>query len=221
MAGALELLLPRCVATAEATVDPPDAMLFPEEQAVVVNAVEKRRREFTTVRVCARAALAALGLPPTPILPGLRGAPGWPAGIVGSMTHCAGYRAAAAARAAEVATIGIDAEPNQPLPEGVLEAIAAEEERAWVSRLAGDDGQVCWDRLLFSAKESVFKAWFPLTRQWLDFDQAAVTVDPSGGTFTARLLVAGPVLAGQRLTGFSGRWLVRDGLVVTSVAVRA
>jgi len=97
--------------------DPPAAPLFPEDERAVARAVGKRRREFATARFYARTALARLGLDPAPIVPGPRGEPGWPAGVVGSMTHCAGYRAAAVARAEDVLTIGVDAEPDEPLPE--------------------------------------------------------------------------------------------------------
>jgi 4'-phosphopantetheinyl transferase EntD len=78
---------------------------------------------------------------------------------------------------------------------------------------------VAWDRVLFSAKESVYKAWFPLMRCWLGFEEACVSIDPADGTFTARLLVDGPVLGGRRLDVFTGSWLVRDGLIVTAVCV--
>jgi 4'-phosphopantetheinyl transferase EntD len=202
------------VAAVEAFDDPPDAVLFPEEEAVVAAAVDKRRREFTTARVCARAALASLGLPATPILPGQRGAPGWPEGVVGSMTHCAGYRAAALAHDRDALTIGIDAEVHEALPVGVLDLVSLPAERARLRQLSADEPGVCWDRLLFSVKESVYKAWFPLTRTWLDFEEAEVTLDPSGG-FTAALLVPAPV------PGFSGRWLVRDGLLLTAIAAPA
>jgi enterobactin synthetase component D / holo-[acyl-carrier protein] synthase len=215
----IEELLPPPVVAVETFVDPPDAMLFPAEEALIARAVEKRRREFTSARLCARAALARIGVPPAPILPGERGAPTWPEGVVGSMTHCAGYRAAAVALAAEVATIGLDAEPNEPLPEGVLNTVANPGERAALADLPAGAG-VSWDRLLFSVKESVYKAWFPLCRTWLDFTEAEVTIEPSGA-FTARLLVPGPVVAGVKLTGFTGRWLARDGLLVTAIAVLA
>jgi 4'-phosphopantetheinyl transferase EntD len=216
----IEELMPAAVAAVEAFEDAPDpVVLFPEEEAVVGRAVAKRRQEFTTARACARAALAKLGLPPVPIVPGLRGAPGWPPGVVGSITHCAGYRACALAFDTDVVTIGLDAEPNGPLPDGVLNLVAIAEERVWLQQLATDRPEVCWDRLLFSAKESVYKAWFPLTQRWLDFGEAAVTA-ATDGTFTARLLVPGPVVRGQALPGFSGRWLVRDGLVLTTIVVQ-
>ncbi len=209
----IEKILPSWVASSECFEDPPDVVLFPEEEAAVARAVDKRRREFGTARHCARRALADLGLPPVPILPGERGAPGWPAGVVGAITHCAGYRAAAVSL--EALTVGIDAEPHEPLPDGVLGAVSLPEERAAIAEL--DDG-VHWGRLLFSAKESVYKAWFPLARRWLGFEEAHLTFS-SSGTFTARLLVPGPRVEGQELTGFTGRWLVSDGLVVTAIAV--
>jgi 4'-phosphopantetheinyl transferase EntD len=212
-------LLPSWVRAVETTQDADEDTLWPEERSLVTKAVAKRRLEFTTVRACARAALAELGVPPAPILPGLRGAPGWPDGVVGSMTHCAGYRAAAVAWHRSAASIGIDAEPHGPLPDGVLAAIARPEEQGWLAELARSAPGVHWDRLLFSMKESVYKAWFPLTGRWLGFEEASVTVDPEAATFIARLQVAGPVLGGRELTEFSGRYGVSDGLVVTTIVV--
>ena len=216
----IEELLPASVAVVEALSDPPEAVLFPEEEALLAQAVQKRRLEFTTVRHCARVALARLGIPAVPILPGDHGAPQWPAGIVGSMTHCAGYRAAVVARAADVVTIGVDAEPHDRLPPDVLDTVTLPEERVQLARLAVTRPEVHWDRLLFSAKEAVYKSWYPLTRRWLDFDEAQITFDAAGtGTFDARLLVPGPVVDGVGLTGFAGRWLVRDGLLFTAIAL--
>jgi len=214
----IDEILPPAVAAVEAFADPPGATLFPEEEAVIANAVEKRRREFTTARFCARAALAQLGLPAAPILPGLRGAPRWPAGVVGSITHCAGYRASAVARTQDLVTLGVDAEPHDVLPVGVLDMIALADERAGLTELRAAAPVVHWDRLLFSAKETVYKAWFPLTQRWLGYDEAVITFDQAG-TFAARLLVPPIVHDGRRLAGFAGRWLVRDGLLVTAIAV--
>jgi 4'-phosphopantetheinyl transferase EntD len=217
----IEKIMPAGVACAEAFTDPADVLLFPEEQALVANAVEKRRKEFTTARGCARSALAALGVPPAPILTGERGRPQWPPGFVGSITHCAGYRAAAVARDRDMLTIGLDAEPDQVLPDGVLTTISLPSERARLRDLAVAAPGTCWDRLLFSAKESVYKAWFPLTGRWLGFEDADITINPADGTFEARLLVPAPVVAGSLLGGFTGRWLACDGLVVTAIATRS
>ena len=186
---------------------------------MVARAVLKRRREFTTARWCARTALARLGVGPVPILPGDKGAPTWPEGIVGSMTHCVGYRAAAVARTDDIASIGVDAEPNAPLPAGVLDTVTGTAERQWLRPLLLARPEVSWDRLVFSAKESVYKAWFPLMRCWLGFDDVIVTVDAQAGTFHARLLVPGPYLAGAPLTGFTGRWQVAQGLMTTAISL--
>ena len=217
----LDEIVPPQVVAVEAFDDPDDLQLYPEEQAVLQKAVASRRIEFGTARWCARQALAKLGLPPAPILPGLRGAPGWPSGVVGSMTHCAGYRAAALAHSREVATIGIDAEPHTALPDGVGDVIASHAEQRALAELAGAAPEVFWDKLLFSAKEATYKAWFPLTQRWLGFNDAVIRINAADGTFTAQLLVPGPVLGGRQLTEFSGRWLARDGLVITSIAVLA
>jgi 4'-phosphopantetheinyl transferase EntD len=214
-------ILPPQVAVAEEFGDVPDVVLFPEEEAAIARAVDKRRREFGTARACARAALAKLGLPPVPIVRGPRGAPQWPPGVVGSITHCAGYRASAVARDHEVVTIGLDAEPHDKLPDGVLQAVSSATERARLAALAEAWPGVCWDRMLFCAKESVYKAWFPLTRRWLGFEDASIDIDPVTGTFTARLLTHGPQVNGVPLTGFEGRWLVSNGLIATAIAVPA
>ncbi|HEY3956792.1 MAG TPA: 4'-phosphopantetheinyl transferase superfamily protein [Streptosporangiaceae bacterium] len=207
----IEQILPAAVVAAELFGDVP-AELFPAEEAAIAQAVGKRRREFTSVRVCARRALAALGQPPAPLVPGGRGAPRWPDGITGSMTHCDGYRGCVVARTADLASVGLDAEPNDVLPDRVERVVMLPAERAHIAALAAAAPGVCWDRLLFSAKEAVYKAWYPVTGRWLGFEQASIEFAVGGdgaggdgeaaqGTFTARLLVPAPVPA------FTGRWL--------------
>ncbi|MDQ4092462.1 MAG: 4'-phosphopantetheinyl transferase superfamily protein [Actinomycetota bacterium] len=222
----IEQILPAAVACAEAFDDPPDAVLYPQEEAVLSRAVDKRRREFRTVRHCARQALRKLGLPPVAVLPGEHREPLWPSGVVGSMTHCAGYRAAALACSRDMLTVGIDAEPHQPLPTDVLGVIALAEEKVQISELTAAQGALHWDRILFCAKETVYKAWFPLMQRWLGFHDATVTitpnpVNPTEGALSARLLVSVPPIAGQPLTEFIGRWLVRDRLVIAAIATPA
>ncbi|MER7274994.1 4'-phosphopantetheinyl transferase superfamily protein [Dactylosporangium sp. NPDC000244] len=206
----IEEILPEESIAVEATTDLSDAKLWPEEEPLVAGAVEKRRLEFTTARHCARQALQRLGEPAVALLSGPKREPLWPAGIVGSITHCAGYRAAVVARERDLASVGVDAEPNEPLPDGVLESIALPGEAARVGALLRARPEVRWDRLLFCAKEAVYKTWFPLTHRWLDFHEADITFGT--GTFTATLLVPGP--------RFEGRWLARSGLLLTAIAHR-
>jgi 4'-phosphopantetheinyl transferase EntD len=216
----LERILPAVVAVAASGEDDPDATPFPEEEAAIREAVEKRRREFVTARACAREALAKLGLPSQAVPVGPRGAPQWPPGIVGSITHCDGYRGCAVARSHDLVALGIDAERDEPLPHGVLGDVALAEERQMLRALARSDPSLNWDRLLFSAKEAVYKAWYPLAESWLGFEDAIVSIEPDG-RYSARLLIPGPMLAGHVLTDFAGRWTADDGLLVTAIALEA
>lgn len=216
----IEDLLSAAVEVSESLGDPPGSELFPEEELLVAHAVEERRREFTTGRRCARQALARLGLPRAPLLAGPRGEPLWPDGVVGSISHCAGYRVAAVARRTDLLALGMDAEPAGPLPEGVLDAVTVAGERAALESCRRVAPEVCWDRVLFSAKESVYKAWFPLTGRPLDFLDALVRLDPVRGVFSAAMTVPGHrVVGGSAISGFTGRWAVVGGLVLTAVMV--
>jgi 4'-phosphopantetheinyl transferase EntD len=215
----IETILPQVVATAVAFGDLPEASLYPGEEAIVAKAADGRRREYTTARHCARLALRDLGYEPVAIPTGEKREPVWPEGVVGALTHCRGYRAAALARAEHIASLGIDAEPHLPLPDGVLEAVARPEELSHLAGLEASAPEVHWDRLLFSAKESVYKAWFPLARRWLDFVEATLEFDRVDRTFHATLHQTGPDVHGRPLTSMSGRWLVDKGLVATSVVI--
>lgn len=215
----IALLMPPGVAVADARGPLPGEALLPEEEPLVAKAVDKRRSEFTTVRTCARIALAELGVPPAPLLSGPRREPLWPDGIVGSLTHCDGYRAAAVARSTELASLGIDAEPHDRLPDGILPRVSLPAEQAHLRTLPGG---VHWDRLLFSAKESVYKTWFPLARRWLGFEDARLEFrpgpDPVRGEFVARLLVPGMP---DGTDTFHGKYVVGDGLLVTAITLPA
>jgi 4'-phosphopantetheinyl transferase EntD len=221
----IEELLPADVIAIDRIGHDPAAALLPAELFLIEKAVEKRRVEVTNARTCARRALAGLGLghERTAILRGAKGQPLWPDGVVGSMTHTKGYYAAAVAESAKVRSVGIDAEEHGELPAGVLRHIAFGAELSWIA--AADSSAVWWERLLFSAKESVYKAWFPLTGRWLGFEDAALefTADPADrttGTFRARILVDGTTTdGGPPLTELDGRFLVRGGYVLTAIAL--
>lgn len=215
----IEEILPAGVVAVDTREELLDIELYPEEQAALGQAVDKRRREFVTTRACAREAFARLDLPHTQIATGAQGQPLWPEGVVGSITHCAGYRACALARNADLAGVGIDAEPNEPLPDGVLGEIARIEERPRLLELTRAAPAVSWDRLLFSAKESVYKVWFPLAECWLGFEDATLMLDQVKQTFQAHLLKPWPDVGISLPPTLEGRWLVRDGLVLTAITL--
>src|SRR6201994_2037467 len=139
------------LACAELYSDPPGLSPMPEEEPLIERSVAKRRNEFSTVLYCARIALGELGFPPVPILKGDKGEPCWPDGVVGSLTHCEGFRGAVVGRRAEVRSVGIDAEPHGVLPKGVLDAVSLPAERTELGSLPSS---LHWDRILFCAKEA-------------------------------------------------------------------
>ncbi|MCB0923377.1 MAG: 4'-phosphopantetheinyl transferase [Mycobacterium sp.] len=222
MTGLLRTVLPEVpgLVFAELYSDPPDLTALPAEEALISRSVAKRRNEFVTVRHCARLAMRDLGVPPSPILKGDKGEPQWPEGVVGSLTHCEGFRGAAVGRSATVRSVGIDAEPHGELPDRVLEAVSLEAERADIAALPDD---LRWDRILFCAKEATYKAWYPLTGRWLGFEDAYITfdLDPDGsrGGFVSRILIDPAARSGPPLAELAGRWSVAAGLVLTAIVL--
>jgi 4'-phosphopantetheinyl transferase EntD len=206
----IDALLPDTVAVV--TGQPGDELrpLFPGEERLVASAVPSRRAEFAAGRACARAALRMLGVTEAAILADEQRAPRWPDGVVGSITHCGGFTAAAVALRRDVALLGIDAELRGALDD--TELVVSDGERRRAAAVLGADA----DRVLFSAKESIFKAWYPATGRWLDFLDVAVAVERDG-TFTVE---PGEHLSpGDRalLTGLRGRFAVDAQRVFTAV----
>lgn len=206
-------LLPPAVAVVVA--DPGDwsGELLPAERVCLGDrAVARRRRDFTAGRVCARRALAGLGLPPTPVPSAPDRSPVWPPGVVGTITHTRGYCAAAVARTTDVRSVGMDAERHRELTPGVRRKVCLPEEEAELARLPAG---APWPTVLFSVKETVYKVWWPVVGTWLDFQDARVTLDPDAGTFTARIararLDAAP--AADRPASINGRFAVDTDLV--------
>jgi 4'-phosphopantetheinyl transferase EntD len=208
------------LAAAEIYDDPPDLAPLPEEEPLIAKSVAKRRNEFITVRHCARQAMSELGVSPVPILKGDKGEPCWPAGIVGSLTHCTGFRGAAVGKLGAVRSVGIDAEPHDVLPDGVLDAVSLPAERVELRALPSG---LHWDRILFCAKEATYKAWFPLTHRWLGFEDAHITFEVDGtgsaGVFQTRILIDPAAEHGPPLTTLNGRWSVDRGLALTAIVL--
>jgi enterobactin synthetase component D / holo-[acyl-carrier protein] synthase len=215
----LEVILPAGVESQECFGVPPGGVVFREEEQVIAHAVASRRRDFAAVRSCARVCLERLGYPPVPILPGVGGAPTWPAGIRGSMTHCAGYAAAAVGPHRPISAIGIDAEPDAPLPDGVLGLIATAAEHDHLAATQRECEGPHWDRLLFSAKEAVYKAWFPLVGGWLDHHDAEISFDAHNRTFTALLSRNDLILNGRPIHQLHGRWIREQGILATAIVL--
>lgn len=206
--AALRSLLPGTVAVAAAPITAPAEPLHPAEDEGLGDAVASRRHEFALGRTCARRALAELVAEAGAIAIGARREPVWPAGVVGSITHTRTFCAAAVARGEDHRGVGIDAEELQDLEPGVVGLVLTPEERDDL----GPDGAL----IAFSAKEAVYKLWWPLTGAWLGFEDVRIRLDRSAGTFLAEI---SPRSAGFPAKAIGGRFAVTAGTVLTGAVL--
>ena len=199
-----------------------DHPLLPEEEAFLSpRAIDKYRREVTLGRGAARVAMAALGLPPRPIGRGELRQPLWPTEVVGAITHAVGYAAAAVAPASETVGVGIDLEWLDPKTNfrQIGARICHGPEREWLSSFASDDDHDRAVLQLFSAKESVFKAFFPQIGVHFGFDAATLVWDAEVSEFTGRLEAPYDQVVGA--DGFRVRCAWKGDLVLTGTVLPA
>jgi 4'-phosphopantetheinyl transferase EntD len=198
----------------------PDGLL-PEEAAAVAAAVDRRRREFAAGRVAARQAMAELGVHGAPVRRGADRAPVWPDGVVGSIAHTATACLAAAALTGEtpgaVRSVAVDLEPDAALEPALWASVCTAEELAWLdARPAAARARLA--RAIFSAKECLYKAHYPLTRVLHGFEVLRVELDLAAAAFTGIFLrEIGGFAVGDRL---EGRLAAGCGLILTAVTLR-
>ena len=211
-------LFPEDVVTITA---PPETAIEPltaEEELCVRRAVPKRRREFAVGRTCARKALARLGIHGYPLIAGADRAPVWPAAIVGSITHSSGVVGVAVARRGPIRGIGFDVEVAAPLKAELVSRICRSSERRWIRDTAPPPHPADWPKVLFSAKEAVYKCISPLTGASLDFHDVEISVTPAEGRFSASLpeKLSSKLLDWRRL---EGKFLLSSSHVFTTVVM--
>ncbi len=170
--------------------------LAPEERAgLSPQAVLKRQQEYVAGRLAARRALAALQGVATAVPRGADRAPQWPAGVVGAITHTQGHALAAVASAVDCGGLGLDLEHASGVRRpDIARFVADADEQAWID--ASDAPARCV-AALFSAKESVFKAYYPRAQRWFGFKAVTLRPDPAGdglhGTLREALGPGAPV----------------------------
>lgn len=184
----------------------PPTGLFPEEAAAMTRAVPKRRAEFAAGRRAARNAMAEIGLRPCAIPQGNHGAPQWSAGLSGSIAHCDSCCISVVAHAEDYATVGVDIEPATALDADLIPVICNSSERDWVKKQS-DAGLAA--KLIFSAKEAVYKAQYPLTGKVIGFDEVTLVI--TGDRFA--------VMSDLMLPDLRGSILIQHGLIISTCYV--
>jgi 4'-phosphopantetheinyl transferase EntD len=154
------------------------AALYAEEAASIPTQVPVARRASGAVRIVGRQLLAQMGIGPCPLPKGPSGAPVWPAGVVGSFAHADRVAVAALAKRTAIEALGIDIEPAGPLPAELLDVVATARERLMLGRDAAAG------RLLFAAKEAVYKAVNPRDGRFLEYHD--IDVDLAAGSARVR-----------------------------------
>ena len=208
------------IATTEIYGDLIELKSLPEEQVVVLYAVPKRRNEFNTVRSCAHRAINEIRVDVISILKGLNGEPCWPKEVTGSITHCYGFRGAVVCKSEAIQSIGIDAEPYTFLPEGVMDSISLPAERFIISSMHNSH-LLFWDKILFSAKEATYKAWYLIMKQCLEFKDIYIKffVDNSitNGTFKSQITTNSNLKTNLYMLTLNGCWSVLNSTIITVV----
>ncbi|OSZ75431.1 4'-phosphopantetheinyl transferase [Hydrogenophaga sp. IBVHS1] len=161
--------------------------LWPGERMAVAKAIPRRQREFAAGRAAARAAMRQLGWCECAIPAREDRSPTWPEGLVGSISHSAGFCVAVVATNRHWDSIGIDIESDQRVEPDLWPSICLPEE---LQQITHEDVLTTKSRVtrLFSAKEAFFKWQYPDTLRMLDFQDVEVRLNADGSSFEALCL---------------------------------
>jgi 4'-phosphopantetheinyl transferase EntD len=196
-----------------------EAELHPEEAACIARAGAKRRREFAAGRELARRAFAQLGIEGFALLSDSDRVPRWPDGVVGSISHCTGCCAVAVARRGRILSLGLDVERAGRLEHELMARICTPGEIERARALPPPSG-VDWGKLVFSAKESAYKCYFPLARKLLGFQDMEIEFSADATRFQARLLREDAPRPGG-VSCFAGRAAWTPDFVLSGVVLEA
>ena len=194
--------------------------LLPEEQAIAESfGLQRRRNEFKLGRIFAHVALSKFGLESEPILrnPKTR-EPCWPEPILGSITHSAGFAAVAVGLKKEIKGVGIDLESfSRSVDFKISRHICVDSELKWLESLQTKEAIQAL-RIIFSAKESIFKCLYPFTKTYLSFKDAEVSIHETENKFSFTIFKSIPSIIEKGFT-HHGRYSKIDKMLLTSVYI--
>ena len=171
-------------------------------------AVARRQAEYLAGRYCAAKALSALGVGDTDVQSGENRVPHWPQEAIGSISHTVGRAVAVSSLGKHCTALGIDCEMliRSEVTERIYNTIAVPSETTLLEQLSCS--KEWFLTLIFSAKESLYKALYPTVGVFFGFDSAEV-LGVSNGEYTIALTrdLNKKWRAGQQ---FEGRYLIDD-----------
>ena len=213
-------LFPLGAVAAEVTGPVPRSVLSSAELQFIAHCADKRIEDFAAGRACARRALGELGTTDFSLLAGPQREPLWPPAIIGSITHTRGFGAAVVAREREIRALGIDCEVIESVDEELWSRICTPGEIERLQRLPSAQ-RTQRAALIFAAKEAFYKCQFPLTREWVGFED--VVIEPEQAAVSAGALRIIPQttlpLDAATVAGLVCRFRFRAGLVLVGVAL--
>ena len=217
LAAGVAGLFPPNVMTELLEIDAVTEVLYPEENRLVEHNHARRIRDFTAGRIAARHVLAALGVSQYPLLKD-GDTTLWPEGIIGSIAHSGQYAGVAVARKPEIIALGLDIEEIARTSR-VAAHITTPHERQLINQLAPPLRPEVIS-LVFSAKESLFKAIHPLVKTYFGFQNAEVEWDLPNQTYQVTLLkTLSPIFPVQHT--LTGRFYMGNGYIFTGMSVSA
>ena len=166
-----------------------DLHLSSEEKSFAKSFSQKRFREFSSGRYCAKKALEKIGCPVLNIPKAANGAPIWPKNIKGSITHANWYVGAVVCGLHDIDSIGVDVEDLEKFPAEIQNMVIRSDEKLEFSNLK-NDSELVKSAIFFSAKESVYKAFNVVHHFFLEFHDVKIRFDGEHSFFLAEVLIA-------------------------------
>jgi 4'-phosphopantetheinyl transferase EntD len=196
----------------------PVSSLMREERAAVRTACRKRQIEFAAGRWCARRVLAAMNQPPVSLPRGESGAPVWPGGMRGSISHCRGACCAVGVFADRYQSVGVDIERRlRPVSDHAVSLYANPDELAWMAAYSPPT-KTTHRVSVFSAKESIYKLLSPISPKPVSFVSFSILPVKEADLFSCRMNhdINERLLTGSVLHGYL---FENETFVVTAAAI--
>ncbi len=178
---------------------------------------EKRRDDFLRGRYCAdQAALEAFGLRFSSLPANSDRSPAWPPGVVGSISHSRVWTGAAVAKDDLLHSVGLDFESVGRVQAKLDSKIMTEGDLKLHKALTEEELRT----VIFSAKESLYKAIFPIKKEFFYFDAASVVeIDASARSFKIDLAPKYHHLGVDGSASFCGKFKIFESQCLTVIEI--